>query len=412
MRSPLLLTALLLPLTACGEIKSLISPRPLTVARVAPVQLKPGQGQTVTLDITLAEDGTPISDIQVSSPAPELVTATVEGTTITLKASANALPQGYLPITVDVQAGKEVQRVRIPVEIGTLIEREYARFNALRAQANLPAVTFNAEASMNCWLNGRYMLRNNRIEHNQNPSLPFASPEGQACASTSNLAISAASERVLPTVTPSTTYLFSAPFHALGMLQPGQISVGIGTFTAPSSTPGYAWMGSGITSANPPGRGQGTPMTFPGNGASTDLGRYNGGEWPDPLTACPGLDASQTGLPLIAATYERGATTASDAVLTEAGQPVPVCAYGSAQYVNTKDAPGNYVGGARTAQDIGRSLMEASGAVFLIPARPLKPGQTYQASVKINGKSLQWSFRTAASLAPQALETPIPPQIR
>ncbi|WP_158679964.1 hypothetical protein [Deinococcus sp. NW-56] len=133
------------------------------------------------------------------------------------------------------------------------------------------------------------------------------------------------------------------------------------------------------------------------------LGRYNGGEWPDPLTACPEFQSGSTGLPLIVATFSAVETTATEASLTVDGQAVPVCAYGSTQYVNTKDAPGNYVGGYRSAQDIGRSLLKSSGAVFVIPKQPLEPGRTYQASVKVNGQSIAWSFKTATILTAQSL---------
>lgn len=381
------------------------------IAPLSRVRLRPGQTVRVPLQITPPADGTPPGPAVISSPAPDLLSATLIGNDVILQASPGALPQGLIPVTVQVTAGARSAAVRLPVEIGTLIEREYDRFNALRSQANLPAVAFDVDASMNCWMNGRYMLVNKRIEHNQNPALPFASPEGQACATNSNLAVSYSPVAALGSISPSTTILFTAPFHALGMLQPGQTRVGIGTFTAPGPTPDSASMGSGITSARGSVTGKRAPMTFPGNGATTDLASYNGGEWPDPLTACPGFDARQAGLPLIAATFESGETTATEASLTVAGQGVKVCAYGSAQYVNTKDQPGNYVGGPVTAQDLGRSLMRSSGAVFLIPAQPLKPGQTYQASVKINGKVTQWSFKTAGKFMPQSLDGPAQQQM-
>lgn len=381
------------------------------IAPLGRVRLLPGQVLRLPLQITAPANGTPLAPTEVGSPAPEVLSATLEGNEVVLRASPGALPQGLIPVSVQVRAGTRSASVRIPVEIGTLIQREYDRFNALRGQANLPAVPFNVDASMNCWMNGRYMVVNRRIEHNQNPALPFASPEGQACATSSNLAVSAYPAEVLATIAPSTTILFTAPFHALGMLQPNQTSVSIGTFAASGPTAGYVTLGSGITSVRG-GTGNRAQMTFPGAGTTTDLASYNGGEWPDPLTACPGFDARQAGLPLIAATFVPGETTATEASLTVAGQAVEVCAYGSAQYVNTKDQPGNYVGGPVTAQDTGRSLLRNSGAVFVIPAQPLKSGQTYHAGVKINGKAVQWSFKTAGKFMPQSLEVPAQQQMR
>ncbi|GAA4012218.1 CAP domain-containing protein [Deinococcus rubellus] len=403
---------LVLILSACDSLRTLVPASSLPkIAPVNRVRLLPGQQVILPLTITPPDSGTPLAPTVVSSPAPELLSATLVGNELTLQASATALPQGLIPVTVTVSAGEKSAILRIPVEIGDLIEREYDRFNALRAQASLPAVTFDTGASMNCWMHGRYMMVNEIIGHNQNPALPFASPEGLACAKSSNVAWNEVPLSKLSVLTPSTSTLFTAPFHALGMLRPTQQTVGIGVFTVPSSYPNYARLGSGITSS-----GGGIPsvqrMTFPGDKATTDMGRYNGGEWPDPLTACPDLDPQKAGLPLIAATFISGATTATEATLTSAGQDIPVCAYGSMQYVNTKDKPGDYVGGLINAQDMGRNILQSSGAVFVIPKQPLEGGKTYQASVKINGQLVQWSFMTAVTFQEQSLPGTTRQQIR
>ncbi|TSA81428.1 CAP domain-containing protein [Deinococcus detaillensis] len=382
-----------------------------SIAPINRVRLSPGQQVILPLTITPPANGTPLAPIIVSSPAPELLSATLVGSELTIRASAAALPQGLIPITVKVSAGAEAVSLRIPVEIGDLIEREYDRFNELRAQANLPAVTFDTGASMNCWMHGRYMMVNEIIGHNQNPALPFASLEGLACATSSNVAWSEVPLSKLSVLTPSTSTLFTAPFHALGMLQPTQQTVGIGVFTVASSYPNYARLGSAITSLGGE-KPLAQQMTFPGDKATTDMSSYNGGEWPDPLTACPDLDPQKTGLPLIAATFISGATTATEATLASAGQDIPVCAYGSTQYANTKDKPGDYVGGPIGAQEMGRSILQRSGAVFMIPKRPLEGGKTYQASVKINGQLMQWSFMTAAALREQSLPDITRQQIR
>ncbi|WP_104992213.1 MBL fold metallo-hydrolase RNA specificity domain-containing protein [Deinococcus sp. NW-56] len=105
----------------------------------------------------------------------------------------------------------------------------------------------------------------------QHSSLPHASPEGQACATRSNLSIAFTAPGALASITPATTTLFTAPFHALGMLQPTQTSVGIGTFTQLDASGRYARMGSGITSLKEGISAGAAPLTFPGNGATTDL---------------------------------------------------------------------------------------------------------------------------------------------
>lgn len=379
-------------------------PRVPAIQAIASQRLQPGGQVTVPIRIEPPANGTPIQSVRVSSPDSTLVVASLLNNAVVLQASATAPQQGLIPVTLEVVAGNETASRRIPVQIGDLIDREFERFNALRAQGNMAPVTFDAEASMNCWMHGRYRAMNNSRGHNENPNLPYASPEGLACASNSNLSTNYQRPDTLGTVTPFSDRLFSVPFHAVGMLRPGQQTVGIGAFAVlPTGSSTYATMAGGITSQ---GRAAGVPgpLLFPGNGATTDLSRYPGGEWPNPLTACPGLDARQVGLPIIAATLQAGDTTATEASLTVNGQSVPICAYGSTQYVNTTDAPGDYVGGPVSAQDIGRSILRSSGAVFLIPAQPLVPNTTYQASVKINGQPIQWSFKTASSMRAQTLQ--------
>jgi hypothetical protein len=47
-------------------------------------------------------------------------------------------------------------------------------------------VTEDATLNDNCRQHARYMAENDHITHNQNPSLPYASPEGQICAQKGN----------------------------------------------------------------------------------------------------------------------------------------------------------------------------------------------------------------------------------
>lgn len=61
-----------------------------------------------------------------------------------------------------------------------------ARVNAYRAHAGVPPVTQDAVLNANCFEHARYMAENNHLTHNQNPSLPWASPAGQICAGKGN----------------------------------------------------------------------------------------------------------------------------------------------------------------------------------------------------------------------------------
>lgn len=57
-----------------------------------------------------------------------------------------------------------------------------SRVNYYRALAGVPPVGEDPALSANCLQHARYMAENNHLTHSQDPSRPFASPEGQACA--------------------------------------------------------------------------------------------------------------------------------------------------------------------------------------------------------------------------------------
>jgi hypothetical protein len=136
-------------------------------------------------------------------------------------------------------------------------------------------------------------------------------------------------------------------------------------------------------------------VTFPAAQATTDLAAYSGGEWPDPLAPCPGYVSWDTGLPLVVETNQPGDTAAADARLQVDGQDVPVCAYGSTQYVKADDP---------ATQNYARNLLRGYGAVFVIPRTKLQAGKTYDAQVSVNGRLVAWQFRTAAALRPATLQ--------
>lgn len=366
--------------------------RAVVVGRVPRQTLTPGGTVTVALPITPPGNGTPISAITVTSAAPELVTATLTGQTVTLTAATTALQQGPIPIQVEVRAGDQVAKTRIPVQIGDMLDREWARFNVYRAMAGVPRVLISDAHGMDCWLHGRYMLVNHRVEHTEDLSLPFATPEGKACAAESDLGINTLPPEFVATVTPATDSLFGVPFHALTLIDPRVTIVGIGSYAA-RGTDGNVRVGSGLRPLkNDLAPRPTTPVLFPADGATMPMTRFSGGEWPNPLTACAGIDPAQAGQPLIAMGMVAGPSTATAAALSVDGQAVPVCAYGSTQYVNTTDPD---------AQATGRSIMEENGSAFVIPKVPLVSGKTYHASVTVNGRPIAWTFSVAARVGGQ-----------
>jgi len=124
------------------------------------------------------------------------------------------------------------------------------------------------------------------------------------------------------------------------------------------------------------------PVEYPGNGTTIGLRSYLGGEWPDPLTACPGY-AAPSGLPLIlqigpgnlipsvtAHSFMQGATALEHCVFDET----------------------NYTNPDSSTQNTGRSILNSRDAIVLIPQAPLTPGATYTVSITANGQMYAWSF--------------------
>jgi hypothetical protein len=386
---------LLLVLTGCPLLDIIVRPLP-DVKTPVRQQLKPGQQTIVNLVIAPPQNGASIS-LSVENPAPDILDVSLVEKSVTISVHASALPQGLIPVGVVVSAGSEQVRVRIPVEIGDGITREFARFNAIRAQANLNPVIFNETDSMNCWLHGRYSVVNNRLEHTEDLSLPYATPEGKQCAGSSNIAESYQAIPELANVTPMSDILFGVPFHALGMIRENQQTVGIGYFSSfDSKYPSLAILGGGITSRGDGNAAQGT-VTFPGNESTTDFFQYYGGEWPNPLTSCPNFDPKTTGLPIVIRSPNAMNTTVSNAQLSVDGQPLELCAFGSTQYSNSTDQPINYPDGPHSAEQIARDLLKGYGAAVLLPKAPFLPNKTYLVSLQLNGQPMSWRFHTAST---------------
>lgn len=102
-------------------------------------------------------------------------------------------PEEALPVPVgdthSIAAEELSQRVFMPLimrPIPPLPDDWLGRVNGYRLRAGVPPVTEDATLNNNCQQHARYMAENNHLTHDQNPSLPYASPEGQICAQMGN----------------------------------------------------------------------------------------------------------------------------------------------------------------------------------------------------------------------------------
>ena len=236
--------------------------------------------------------------------------------------------------------------------------------NDYRAQSGLPAVVESRAMSRNDYLHSCWMLHNG-IAHDEVPGTPLYTAGGDQAGNASNVATSSGFDSTPKTMV---DLWMSGPYHAIGILRTGVTTMGYGechSSTAPR--PGTAAslnVISGLTNV-----ARKTPVTFPGNGATTRLSRFIA-EFPNPLTPC---GYSTAGLPLVALMPE-SVTSATSSLAGPFG-PVTVCTL-------RKGLTGN-----QTAD----SLLGGENGVIVVPSAKLADGR-YTATVRTNARTVTWSF--------------------
>jgi hypothetical protein len=113
------------------------------------------------------------------------------------------------------------------------------------------------------------------------------------------------------------------------------------------------------------------------------------GEWPNPLTSCPGYSLP-AGLPIslqIGSNVDAKLSAYSIAATSgaAAGTVEPACGFDATSDINPD----------RLGQDIARGGMKASGLVIVVPKNPLLRATQYRIEMTVNGKVYAWTFSTA-----------------
>jgi hypothetical protein len=104
------------------------------------------------------------------------------------------------------------------------------------------------------------------------------------------------------------------------------------------------------------------------------------GEWPDPLSSCPGYD-DHAGMPI---TLQLGAMVTpavSSYALSRDGAAIEACGFNANTY-NNPDA---------SVQDRGRQGLANFGGIVLIPRATLTPGK-YSVAITTADRTYSWSF--------------------
>lgn len=259
------------------------------------------------------------------------------------------------------------------------------RFNAWRTSVNLPALTENTTWDQGDYNHAVYMVKNDQVTHYELSTLPYYTVAGDTAAKNGNIEVNSSTSF---TDEQSIDWWMAAPFHELGMMDPRLTSTGFGSYRESKSgwDAGFTLdvlrgnsFASGLYSA---------PVFFPGDRSSVPLTSYRGGEFPDPLQACPGYSAP-TGLPITIQIGGNVATTVGANSFTGNGAPLAHCVI---------DSNNTAVG----------SDLKYRGAVVLIPQAPLVAGVTYAVAMTVNGIAYAWTFGVTSDnsiVAPSACPT-------
>jgi hypothetical protein len=257
--------------------------------------------------------------------------------------------------------------------------------NLIREQGMLPEVSENTEWSDGCWLHSRYMVKNDVIQHSEDPGNPWYSSEGDQAAQNSNIMVSSNDQA---TDQFAIDLWMTGPFHGIGILDPALLQVGfgsyreeIGTYNMGASLDVLRGLGSLPSSVQ-------FPLMWPGDNTTIQYTTYSGFESPDPLTSCPGYSAP-SGPPIYLQIGPGNLTpNVSAHELLANGSTIDHCVFDETNYFNPD---GSW-------QNLGRQILDARDAIIIMPKVPLSPGTTYSVSITNAANIYTWTFTVSSEV--------------
>ena len=243
------------------------------------------------------------------------------------------------------------------------------RLNQWRTSTGVSSLTEDATWSQGDAAHGLYMVKNNLVTHYETPGVPYYTVAGDTAARNSNIQVSSTTAT---TDADAIDWWMAAPFHAMAMMDPRLTTTGFGSYRDSTTSP---WQeGAAVDTLRGNSFSGGSyPVFFPGNGTTEPLTTYGGGEFPNPLQACPGYSAP-TGLPVF---IEIGGN-----VNTTAGSVHSFTGNGTALAHCVIDSSNSAVS----------SYLYTRGGVILVPQAPLQSGVRYVVALTVNGVPHTWSF--------------------
>lgn len=267
------------------------------------------------------------------------------------------------------------------------------RLNYYRKLAKLALVKDEPSFSGGDAAHARYLvvneaeaIRTGRIGasmHSEEPGKLYFSGRGLEAARLSDVDTEYSSPPVAPPPAWAVENWMSGPFHRMWLLNPELARVGYGQFCEGGVCAAALNVQSGIDHLDHAGV---QVVMFPPDRATITRGVFgtNVGEWPNPLTSCPGY-TTPTGVPI---TLQLGIDTSAvlqSYSLEKNGAPVEACGFDAGSYRNPDPI----------SVKRARSGLRHFGAVIIVPRKPLVPGATYLVRATVSGTPYAWSFTVA-----------------
>lgn len=269
-----------------------------------------------------------------------------------------------------------------------------------RAVSGVPSVDGDVEVGASA--HAAYLARNvGRPEvaglrvHEEDPSLPGATPEGAAAAKRSHVASGDQSAASM------IDGLIGAPLHRHALLDPRLEWIGLGRAGSGTRIDPYQWVVD-LSSADRPWIGPAVAVAYPGPGQMQVPTRFADGETPDPRAAVAGPAGAINGMGYpITLSFFGCRPTATTARLTAVGTALPD---GTVASIADSDVPIYLLTPGTTIRtDTGDRDVEP---VLFFAREVLRPQTVYRATVSATCGSLgtntyEWTFATRPRLRPE-----------
>jgi uncharacterized protein YkwD len=334
----------------------------------------------------------PTEAVPVSPPSPPTEPLSHRATPAPAAMGSIGGPEEYAAATPEASATPEESA---PAAVGSS-KNWLTVLNGYRAHLNLPPVEEDSALSKGCLAHAKYLITNYGRElrnigilmHEESKSMPGYSPEGLKAAPASDIVFQSRKKMTEDQLmAQAIQWWISGPFHRAQLVNPELKRVGFAQFCQGARCVSALNAVSDAPLGSIAGRPLAVPIEVPPDGSTVKtIGA--GGEWPNPVSSCPGYPAQSPAITLNLGINVSAKIT--DAHLTQtsgaaAGTIVETCVYDSDGYTNPNAGD----------QARGREVLRSFGEVVMMVRDPLAPGESYRVAMTVNGKPYTWSFTAA-----------------